>query len=189
MYGTNHQTFVDVHGFDDIPEGRCRPGHFRGVATIVTKLFNIVQPSNAYFGQKDAAQCVLIKRIVQDLDMNVRVHIMPTKREEDGLAMSSRNAYLQQNERKAASIIYKSLQAAKGVYDAAFAGGFPIASIILHDVVKNTLEGDPMVSDIQYISIDCKENMKPLSVVDESGAIISVACKLGNVRLIDNIVL
>jgi pantoate--beta-alanine ligase len=189
MYGQNHQTYVDAHGFDDISEGKCRPGHFKGVATIVTKLFNIVQPTNAYFGQKDAAQCVLIQRIVQDLDINVNVHIVPTMREEDGLAMSSRNVYLKENERAAASVLYKSLQAAQAVYESAFAGGFPISSNVLQDVVQNTLDEEPMVSDIQYISIDCKENMMPLSDVDENGAIISIACKIGNVRLIDNIIL
>lgn len=189
MYGKNHRTYVEARGFEDIPEGKCRPGHFSGVATIVTKLFNVVQPTNSYFGQKDAAQCVLIKRIVQDLDMNLNVHIIPTMREKHGLAMSSRNVYLTENERIAASVLYRSLQGAQIVYESAFAGGFPISSIVLKDVVKKILDEEPMVTDVQYISIDSKEDMKHLSEVDENGAIISIACKIGSLRLIDNIVL
>ena len=102
MYAKNHVTVVDPTVFDDIAEGKARPGHFSGVATIVTKLFNTIQPTNAYFGQKDAAQCVLIQRIVEDLDMDVNVNIIDTVREQDGLAMSSRNVYLTPEERKAA---------------------------------------------------------------------------------------
>ena len=108
-----------VQGFDDIAEGLSRPGHFKGVATIVTKLFNIVNPTNAYFGQKDAAQCCLIRRIVHDLDMDVNIVVMDTVREPDGLAMSSRNAYLTVEERKAAPVVFRSLVTARSCITAA----------------------------------------------------------------------
>lgn len=185
MYGKNHVTFVDPEGFDDLPEGRSRPGHFRGVATIVTKLFNIVRPTNAYFGQKDAAQCCLIRRIVEDLDMDLNVIIKDTIREADGLAMSSRNAYLNTDERKAAPVIYRALRSAKEQ----FIANPGISSVELADTVKKTLKTEALMGDIQYVSVDSKATMRPVDRVGEEGAIISLACKVGSVRLIDNIVL
>jgi pantoate--beta-alanine ligase len=185
MYGKNHVTFVEPDGFDNIPEGQCRPGHFRGVATIVTKLFNIVQPTNAYFGQKDAAQCCLIRRIVEDLDMDLNVVVKDTIREEDGLAMSSRNAYLTQEERKAAPIISKALRTAKEH----FLANPIISSEKLADTVTNILKTEPLIGEIQYISVDNKATMRPVEQVGEDGGVISLACRVGSVRLIDNIVL
>jgi len=189
MYGQNHRCFVDPVGFDDLREGRARPGHFRGVATIVAKLFNIVQPQTAYFGQKDAAQCVLIKRLVSDLDMDVEINIMNTVREDDGLAMSSRNAYLNQDEREKAIILYKSLQAAREVYESAFAGQLPMNANVIRDTVQATLETEPLVNEIEYVSVGSKETMDELKEVDTDGAVVSIACKIGKVRLIDNIIL
>ena len=187
MYGKNHVTYIDPTGFDNIPEGIVRPGHFRGVATIVTKLFNIVQPTNAYFGQKDAAQCVLIRRMVEDLDMNVNVQVMGTVRESDGLAMSSRNAYLTPAERQAAPILYKSLEAAKDYYNT---NNRHVSASDISQTVTSILQSEDLVSDIQYVSIDNKATMQPISDhVDEEGAVISIACKVGSVRLIDNIIL
>jgi pantoate--beta-alanine ligase len=185
MYGKNHATFVDCEGFNDIPEGISRPGHFKGVATIVTKLFNIVQPSNAYFGQKDAAQCALIRRIVEDLNMDLNVVIMDTVREEDGLAKSSRNAYLSDVERKAAPVVYKSLKAAKELYE-----NNPSASssdLVL--AIQRVLQSEPLVSEIQYVSVDSQSTMQPLLYPVKDNTVISLACKVGSVRLIDNIVL
>jgi len=208
MYGKNHMTFVDPIGFDDIPEGVSRPGHFRGVATVVTKLFNIVQPTNAYFGQKDAAQCTLIRRIVDDLNMDVNVQVLDTIRETDGLAMSSRNAYLTPKERMISPVVYKSLCAAKQFYHMIFLGSvsssmeeeeddgketegkeFSIPSNTLRDIVEEVLRSEPLVTDIQYVSVDDRETMRPIDVVGKDGAVISLACKVGSVRLIDNIVL
>lgn len=193
MYGENHITYVDPVGFEDnVEEGKCRPGFFKGVATVVTKLFNIVQPTNAYFGQKDAAQCVLIKRIVDDLNIPVNVHIMDTIREHDGLAMSSRNAYLSPEERKVAPIVYQSLNAARELFHAKIVSSNTSTSISSKEFIDCTteiLKSEPLVSEIQYIAIDDKETMKPLTHVDQSGAIVSLACKVGAVRLIDNIVL
>lgn len=185
MYGKNHVTYVSPQGFDDIPEGKARPDHFSGVATIVTKLFNIVRPTNAYFGQKDAAQCVLIKRIVHDLDMDLNVIIMDTVREHDGVAMSSRNAYLKPDERAAAPIIYRSLKAAKALYDSK--GSVETTALIA--IVEQGLKSEPLVSEIQYVSVDSKETMQSVTHVGKEGAVISLACKVGSVRLIDNMIL
>jgi len=180
-----------TQGFDDIAEGRSRPGHFRGVATIVTKLLNIVQPTNAYFGQKDAAQCVLIRRIVEDLDMDVNVVVKDTVREPDGLAMSSRNAYLSEAERRAAPVVYRSLCAARQLFDGLDgAEGPTISSDLLREAVEKVLQAEPLVSEIQYVAVDNKANMQPCRHVrKDEGAIVSLACKIGSVRLIDNIVL
>jgi len=190
MYGKNHVTFVEPMGFGETNEGKSRPGFFRGVATVVTKLFNIVQPTNAYFGQKDAVQCVLIRRIVEDLDMDVNVKIMDTVRESDGLAMSSRNAYLTQEEREKAPVVYQSLCAAREVYDARFARGMDeVEADDLREVVESVLETEPMIKNVQYVSVDDLETMKPLDKVGNDGCVVSLACVLGSVRLIDNIVL
>ena len=185
MYGKNHVTYVEPEGFDNIPEGRSRPGHFRGVATIVTKLFNIVRPTNAYFGQKDAAQCCLIRRIVHDLDIDVNVVVKDTIREDDGLAMSSRNAYLNMDERRAAPIIYKALRSAKDE----FTSNPRIACEELASIVRETLQSEPLLAEIEYISVDSRATMRPINRVEEEGGVISLACKVGSVRLIDNIIL
>jgi pantoate--beta-alanine ligase len=175
-------------GFDNLPEGIVRPGHFRGVATIVTKLFNIVQPTNAYFGQKDAAQCVLIRRIVEDLDMPVTIVIHETIREADGLALSSRNVYLTAEERKAAPILYRSLCSAKALLESA--SSLAVSSTELMATVQQVLQREPLVSKVEYVSVDSKETMLALNTVTkETGAVISIACRVGSVRLIDNIVL
>eukprot|EP00548_Thalassiothrix_antarctica_P018181 CAMPEP_0194187498 /NCGR_PEP_ID=MMETSP0154-20130528/51141_1 /TAXON_ID=1049557 /ORGANISM="Thalassiothrix antarctica, Strain L6-D1" /LENGTH=239 /DNA_ID=CAMNT_0038907249 /DNA_START=70 /DNA_END=786 /DNA_ORIENTATION=+ len=170
MYEPKHITFVDPQGFDEIPEGRARPGFFRGVATIVTKLFNIVQPTRAYFGQKDAAQSCLIQRIVDDLNMNIEVCVLDTVREIDGLAMSSRNAYLSMEERKVAPIIYESLCATRDVFMSR-QGDFPSAE--LKNTVITKLKTEKLVSEIQYVSVDSRATMKPIDVVGDGGAVVS----------------
>ena len=160
------------------------------MATIVTKLFNLVQPTNAYFGQKDAAQCVLIRRIVDDLDMDVNVKVMDTVREKDGLAMSSRNAYLTEDERKKAPILYKALCAARELFESRYARGMDeLDAIDLREVVEEVLKLEPLIKQVQYIAVDDLEQMQPLDKVGSSGCIISLACIVGSVRLIDNIVL
>ena len=162
------------------------------MATIVTKLFNIVQPDRAYFGQKDAAQCVLIRRIVEDLNMNVQVQVLDTVRESDGLAMSSRNAYLDPEHRRAAPVVYQSLCNAKSLFlnfkEDPERDELPSSEI--EKVVRATLLGEPLVSEIQYVSIDSAETMQPIeSLSSNGGAVVSLACKLGSVRLIDNILI
>ena len=157
----------------------------------MTKLLNIVQPTNAYFGQKDAAQCVLIKRIVDDLNIPVEVQIMETVRESDGLAMSSRNAYLSPEERKIVPIVYASLQAGKALYasrmEASSDATTPAKELI--DEVKRVLHSEPLVSEVQYVAVDDRNTMQPLDEVGSTGAVVSLACKVGSVRLIDNIIL
>mmetsp|Transcript_8342 Transcript_8342/g.20599 ORF Transcript_8342/g.20599 Transcript_8342/m.20599 type:complete len:334 (-) Transcript_8342:107-1108(-) len=187
MYSKDFGTYVDCKSFDDIPEGIVRPGHFRGVATIVTKLFNIIQPNNAYFGQKDAGQCVLIRRIVEDLDMDVNIVVGETVREHDGLAKSSRNAYLSDIERPAAAIINQSLLAAKD----AWIKNPLIESSELIAITRGVLESEPLVSEIQYISVESMATMKAVSKPSDckDGTTISLGCVVGSVRLIDNIVL
>lgn len=189
LYGPHHVTYVDPQGFNDISEGRARPGHFRGVATIVTKLFNIVQPTRAYFGQKDAAQCCLIHRIVQDLNIPVQVVIMDTIREADGLAMSSRNAYLTADERASAPVLYKALCNARELWRSRAATASSVAALELQNAVISVLKEEPLVKEIQYVTVDNRETMRPLETVGNDGAVISLATKVGSVRLIDNIVL
>lgn len=160
------------------------------MATIVTKLFNLVQPTNAYFGQKDATQCVLIRRIVDDLDMDVNVKVMDTVREKDGLAMSSRNAYLTEDEREKAPILYKSLCAARELFESRYARGMDeLDAIDLREVVEEVLKLEPLIKKVQYIAVDDLEQMQPLDKVGSAGCIVSLACIFESVRLIDNIVL
>jgi pantoate--beta-alanine ligase len=157
---------------------------------------NIVQPTTLYLGQKDAAQCVMIRRIVNDLNLNVNIDVVPTVRESDGLALSSRNAYLTPREREAAPILYKSLCAARNIFDAQkikegnSLGKESLRSSLLYNAVESVLRSETLVSGIHYISIDNRETMRPLdNVILSEGAFVSIACQVGNVRLIDNIVL
>eukprot|EP00586_Coscinodiscus_wailesii_P023738 CAMPEP_0172499192 /NCGR_PEP_ID=MMETSP1066-20121228/123691_1 /TAXON_ID=671091 /ORGANISM="Coscinodiscus wailesii, Strain CCMP2513" /LENGTH=264 /DNA_ID=CAMNT_0013272803 /DNA_START=175 /DNA_END=969 /DNA_ORIENTATION=+ len=194
MYGKNHVTYVEAMGFDNIPEGTSRKGHFRGVATIVTKLLNIVQPTTAYFGQKDAAQCVLIRRIVEDLNIPVNIEVLDTIRETDGLAMSSRNLRLTEEERRAVPVIYKSLRAANDQFSKVMLLSSDttdpvISSTELISMVYEILRSEPLIAEVHYVSVDDKETMQPITKVNHNGAILSLACQVGSVRLIDNIVL
>jgi pantoate--beta-alanine ligase len=157
----------------------------------VIKLLNIVQPTTLYLGQKDAAQCVMIRRIVNDLNLNVGIEIVPTVRASDGLALSSRNAYLTNVERQAAPVLYKSLCAARDLFESfqlkAISQG--VKSALLYSAVESALRSESLISTIHYISIDSRETMRPLDeVLLSDGAIISIACQVGNVRLIDNII-
>jgi len=187
MYTDGFSTYVEPH-FEETKEGQSRPGFFRGVATIVTKLFNIVQPSRAYFGQKDAVQCCVIRRIVTDLNIPTEVVVMPTVREEDGLAMSSRNAYLTDEERAKSSIVYKSLMAGQDVWSNNVKSTINAGDV--EDAVRATLTSEPLVKEIQYVTIDSWNNMKRCDTLDSSETyVMSLAVKVGNVRLIDNIVL
>ncbi|OQR92979.1 pantoate beta-alanine ligase [Achlya hypogyna] len=188
MYLPDHRTYVDPTGFDDVPEGTCRPGFFRGVATVVAKLFNIVAPTHAFFGQKDAVQCVVIKRLIEDLNFPIDLRVLDTKREADGLAMSTRNQYLSPSERSAAKVLYAGLRQAKIDFDAA--PGPTIPAAVLRATIETIYRAEPLVGEIQYISVGSKETMEELDEVDtNAGAVISVAVTVGKCRLIDNIVL
>ncbi|MFC3675550.1 pantoate--beta-alanine ligase [Ferrovibrio xuzhouensis] len=180
MYPPGSLTAVEVTTVTDTLEGAVRPGHFRGVATVVAKLFNIVQPSCAYFGQKDAQQCVVIRRMVRDLDMPLEVIVCPTVREVDGLAMSSRNVYLQPDERQAATALSRALDAAAALYKA----GERDAGR-LRQAMRDVLAAEPLAG-IEYVSVADPELLSELETVS-AGALLSLAVRLGRTRLIDNI--
>jgi len=183
MYPENYCTYVNV---EDITDGLCgasRPGHFRGVATVVLKFFNIVMPQIASFGQKDAQQVLIIKRMVHDLNLSVTIDIAPILREESGIAMSSRNAYLSSAEREAAPIIYKGLCNAVTQFNAGVT-----KSDALINVVRNVI-GESSLLDIEYVELVDTVKIKPVVSIS-STALIAVACrtKESRTRLIDNIV-
>lgn len=202
MYPKGFLTYVDVERIGSILEGASRPGHFRGVATVVAKLFNAVKPHQAYFGQKDFQQTVVIKKMVEDLDMDVEIIILPTVREKDGLATSSRNVYLNKKEREIAPILYKSLKLAealikKGERDS-------------NKIIKKMkgLIGKEKLIKLEYIAITDPETLKKVRIIKKgarpvrskmpeasasllartsNGVNISLAAKIGKARLIDNI--
>ena len=182
MYPAGFSTYVDVEGLTENLCGQSRPGHFRGVATVVMKLFEIVKPDIAYFGQKDAQQAFVVKKMVKDLSMDITMKIMPTVREEDGLAMSSRNAYLTKPERKDARSLNKSLKLARGLVDS---GETDSKKII--KAMKDLLLKTPSIK-IDYISITDIKHLKDITVI-RGEILIAVACFVGNTRLIDNIIL
>jgi pantoate--beta-alanine ligase len=180
IYPLRFDTFIEV-GHVAVPlEGSHRPGHFRGVATVVAKLFNIVQPHHAYFGAKDAQQLVVIRTMVRDLDMPVEVVPMPTVREPDGLALSSRNVYLSPGERQAALVLSHSLQLAKQRVDE----GQHDAEQIRKEM--RALIGAEPLATIDYVSIADAETLKELDSINRP-ALVSLAVRIGNTRLIDNI--
>ncbi len=181
MYPSDYRTFVVVEGLGDVLCARFRPGHFKGVATIVTKLFNIVQPSAAYFGQKDAQQAVIIKRLTADLNIPVEIKVMPTVRERGGLALSSRNKYLNKKERQDAVVLSRSLNLAKGLINS----GVKDASAIIQKMRRLIRERDS-VRRIDYISIVDTDTLKPINRVSGS-CLIALAVWIGKTRLIDNI--
>jgi pantoate--beta-alanine ligase len=183
IYPPGHSTVVDVQGVTEMLEGAARPGHFRGVATVVCKLLNIVQPTRAYFGQKDAQQTVVIRTMARDLNLPAQIVVAPTMREPDGLAMSSRNVYLAPDERRAATALYRALQAARQRY----ALGERSADS-LRSTMRAILDTEPL-AQVDYISIADQLALRELDQIDDSGALVSLAVRFGKTRLIDNLVL
>lgn len=183
MYPPRFSSWVDVEKVTERLEGAVRPGHFRGVATVVAKLFNIVEPTRAYFGQKDAQQLAVIKKMVTDLNMNLKVIGCPTIREPDGLAMSSRNTYLKPDERKAAAVLYQSLKLAQQLWSQ----GEKDAEKIRQKMTE-LIRRQPLAEKIDYISIADAETLEELNEVKPL-AMVSLAVKIGKPRLIDNIIL
>jgi len=179
VYPLNFQTWIMLEEVTKPLEGKARPGHFRGVATVVAKLFNAFTPDKAYFGQKDAQQAVVIQRMARDLNFPVDVIICPTVREPDGLALSSRNVYLNPAERHAATVLHRALSAAKAQYEA----GERDAEI-LRATLSSTLATEPLVRE-EYVSVADKETLAELTLV-EHGALLSMAVRVGKARLIDN---
>jgi len=180
MYPPGYCTYVEVAGLSDVLCGASRPGHFKGVATVVTKLFNIVKPHVAYFGQKDAQQALIIRRMVEDLNFDIDIRVLPIVREKDGLAMSSRNTYLSQEERRAARVLYKALMHAKSLLDS----GVRDAGRLRQEML-NIIEAEPLAK-VDYVEIVDYSNLKPLKEI-EGEVLIAVAVWIGNTRLIDNI--
>jgi len=182
MYPEGFNTFVDVYGITEKMCGKSRLGHFRGVCTVVNKLFNIVEPDRAYFGQKDAQQAAVIKKMVKDLNMNLSIVICPIVREKDGLAKSSRNIYLNPEERKAALVLYKSLKKAE---EAIKNGERDIQTV--KRIMENTIAGEKL-AEIDYIEICDADTLGDIEKIN-GRVLIALAVKIGKTRLIDNIIL
>ena len=182
IYPPDFSTFVVVENVTDRLEGARRPGHFRGVATIVAKLLNVVQPSRAYFGQKDAQQTVVIRQMVRDLAIPSEIIVAPTVREADGLAMSSRNSYLEPAQRAAAPVLYRALSRAAQLH----AAGERDAAR-LRTIMQAELSGEPL-AQVDYVSVAHPQNLRELDQVGPDGALLSLAVRIGRTRLIDNLV-
>jgi len=182
MYLSDHFTYIFTDQLASRLCGKSRPVHFRGVTTIVAKLFNIIKPHLAIFGQKDAQQCIIIQRMVDDLNFDVKLFIVATKREPDGLAMSSRNKYLTPKQRNDAAIIYSSLKDAEKLIK----NGTNQSDLILESI-KNNLQSVPDLK-IDYVSIVNKNNLEPVDKIFEN-TLIAVAVYFGSTRLIDNILI
>jgi len=182
MYPPQFNSWVEVDKVTERLEGAARPGHFRGVTTVVTKLFSIVEPTRAYFGQKDAQQLLVIKKMVADLNMNLEIVTVPTVREPDGLAMSSRNIYLNPEERRAALVLYQALSLAQQLWSQ----GEKDADHIRREM-KALIQKQPL-ADIDYVSIADTETLDEMDTV-KPPALVSLAVRIGKTRLIDNIVL
>ena len=183
VYPPGFDTWVDVGPVAERLEGTERPGHFRGVATVVAKLFNIVRPDRAYFGQKDGQQTVVVRKLVRDLDMGLEIVVCPTVREEDGLAMSSRNIRLTPEQRRAATVIYRALSRGEELW----ARGETDARR-LTAVVKEVLESEPLLDAIDYVSVADAETLEELAEVPRR-AMVSTAVRMGSLRLIDNVMI
>lgn len=182
LYPAGYQTWVTVDELEKPLEGSFRPGHFRGVVTVVGKLFNCVRPQKAYFGQKDAQQAAVIRRMSMDLNFPVEVVICPIVREEDGLAMSSRNVYLDPGERQAATVLYRSLKAARAAYE----NGERNAAA-LRQIVTDIILAEPLAR-LQYVSCADNDMLTELESIHVK-ALLSMAVFFGKTRLIDNLVL
>ena len=182
MYPTGYQTWVEVQEMTRPLEGAQRPGHFRGVTTVVAKMFNAVQPAKAYFGQKDAQQAAVIRQMTGDLNFPIEIVVCPIVREPDGLALSSRNVYLDPGQRKAATVLYRALTAAKSAYDRGERDAKK-----LREIMKETLASEPLAR-MQYVSCADYDSLQELEAVTGK-TLLSMAVFMGKTRLIDNLVL
>jgi len=181
MYPQSYKTFITVEGLSNVLCGKFRPGHFKGVANIVAKLFNIVQPDTAYFGQKDAQQAVIIRKMSSDLNIPVSIRILPTVREKDGLALSSRNIYLSRQQREQAVVLNKALGKAREM----IRSGFRLSSQIINTMrhIVSSKKG----ALAQYICIVDPDTLEPVRWIENKKVLIAAALFLGKTRLIDNI--
>ena len=182
VYPEGFDTHVNVGQIATKLEGASRPGHFRGVATVVCKLLTIVRPDNVYFGQKDAQQCLVIKRLNTDLNLGAEVVVIPTIRDSDGLALSSRNAYLRDGDRESALTLSRSLNLAREMHQSEILDAKKISA-----QMRNLIESEPRTS-VDYISISDAGTLDELNIIDRP-ALVSLAVRIGDVRLIDNTLL
>jgi pantoate--beta-alanine ligase len=183
IYPKDFSTYINVEGLSEQLEGAARPGHFRGVATVVSILLNTVRPDFAFFGQKDAQQALIIRRMVRDLAFDTEIVVLPTVREDSGLTISSRNLYLSAEEQQSASVIHLGLSKAKESYKKGERHATKLA-----DIVRTTIETEPRVR-IDYVNIMDAETLEKLDKLDERAILIAVAAYVGKTRLIDNTVL
>ena len=183
VYPAGFDSWVEVGGLSDRLEGAHRPGHFRGVATVVAKLFNLIQPDRAYFGQKDGQQTAIVRKMVKDLNFGLDIVVVPTVRDSDGLALSSRNVYLTPQQRRAAPVIYRALCAASDLWGDGVRDGNRLRGEVLA-----MLQQEPLLDGIDYVSVADAETLEELDCV-QGRAMVSVAARLGHTRLIDNIML
>lgn len=183
VYPPGFSTYVDVEGLTDVMEGSSRPGHFRGVATVVTILFNTIRPDIAFFGQKDAQQVAVIERLTRDLGFEMEIAVLPTVREASGLAMSSRNERLSDEGREKAVVLINALREAKK----AFKNGERNAADLVQ-IVRTAIEEEPSV-ELDYVAIVDRETLQPIEKIADSEALIAAAIKIDDIRLIDNVIL
>ena len=183
IYPKDFSTYVNVGGLSKLLEGESRPGHFRGVATVVAILLNTVRPDFAFFGQKDAQQAVIIKRMVRDLSFDTEIVVSPTVREDSGLAISSRNLYLDAEEQQSAAVIHRALKQAKENYKKGERHAGKLA-----EIVRATIETEPRVR-VDYVSVVDAETLEKLDKLDERPILVAVAAYVGKTRLIDNTML
>ena len=182
MYPSGFSSYVDVHGIPDRLEGKRRPGHFTGVATVVTKLLTIVRPDRSYFGQKDGQQAAVVRRLNRDLNLGVDIVVVPTVREPDGLAMSSRNVYLTEVERRAAPVLYRALSHVSDLWKQ----GRRDAETLRRETER--MIGSEPLARLDYVSVADPDSLEELDVADVP-ALVSVAAWFGKTRLIDNVLI
>jgi pantoate--beta-alanine ligase len=182
IYPAGFSTYVNVEGISDRLEGRSRPGHFRGVSTVVLKLFEIIQPDFAYFGRKDAQQVSVLQQMIRDLNLDTQIVVCPIVREPDGLALSSRNAYLNHDEHRAATVLHRGLEAAR----AAISAGARDA-VELQSTIRSVFEKEPLAR-LDYAEVVSAENFEPIVRVSRASYVL-LAAYLGKTRLIDNMLI
>ncbi len=183
IYPDGFATYVNVEGLSEVLEGASRPGHFRGVATVLTILFNLVRPHQVFMGQKDAQQVVVVQKMVRDLRIPTEIVIVPTRREADGLALSSRNQYLNAQERAAAPVLFRALNTAQKL----FANGERKAQII-KQAVEQVIGAEPLAS-LDYVALNDAKTLAPVETITAQAVVLSLAARLGKTRLIDNVIL
>ena len=183
VYPPGFDTWIDPGALGEKLEGAARPGHFRGVATVVAKLLNVIGPDRAYFGQKDGQQLAVIRQLERDLNLGVEIVGVPTVRDHDGLALSSRNAYLSGEQRKAAPVIYRALMAASELWKSGERDAEKLRA-----AARSLMEAEPMLEEIDYVSVADASTLEELDRI-KGPAMVSTAARLGRTRLIDNILL